>query len=106
MTKEIIDKLIKFRDDRNWKQFHTGENLAKSICLEAAELLEIYQWSSEACDIERVKEELADVLMYSLMLAQHYDLDVNEIILNKMEKNAKKYPIEFAYGNSKKYTEK
>lgn len=92
MKTEIIEKIIAFRDARQWKPYHTGENLAKSICIEASELLELFQWESEIKNIERLKEELADVLIYSLTLAHEYQLDVEQIILDKIEKNGKKYP--------------
>lgn len=92
MMKEIIKEIIKFRDERNWKEFHTPSNLAKSIMIEAAELLENYQWSDLEKDLENVKEELADILIYSLTLAHYYDFDIKDIILNKIVKNNLKYP--------------
>jgi len=102
--KEIIDKLIKFRDDRNWKQFHTPENLAKSIVLEASELLENFQWQSHPIDTENIKEEISDIVAYCLLLCDHYSFDLKEILLQKIEKNEKKYPIDKSYGKSDKYT--
>lgn len=101
---ELMDELIKFQKERDWKKFHTPENLAKSISIEAAELLEHFQWGKEN-DIGEVSEELADVLIYCLYMADALDLDVTEIILDKMKKNALKYPIEKSKGNAKKYTE-
>ncbi len=101
--KELIEKIIKFRDERDWEQFHSPSNLAKSIVIEAAELLENFQWQDQERDIENVKEELADILIYALTLAHHYDLDIKEIILNKIEKNNLKYPKEKVLGSSKKY---
>ncbi len=101
--KDIIDRLNKFTRDRNWKQFHTPENLSKSIMIEAAELLEHFQWGEGELDIEAVKEEIADVLAYTYMLCDHYDFDIKEIMNNKITKNEKKYPIEKAYGKSDKY---
>ncbi|MDT8336869.1 MAG: nucleotide pyrophosphohydrolase [Candidatus Izemoplasmatales bacterium] len=101
--KDILDKLIKFRDERNWKQFHTPENLAKSISIEANELLENYQWGSENADIENVKEEIADVFGYLLLLCNDLKIDLVNETQKKIEKNNKKYPIDKAYGNSKKY---
>lgn len=86
-AKEIID----FRDERDWKTFHTPANLAKSISIEASELLELFQWSDNA-DLERIKEELADVLIYSITLAEKLELNINTIILEKIEKNKIKYP--------------
>ena len=99
---ELIQKIIKFQTERDWKQFHTPENLAKSISIEAAELLEHFQWNKEY-DKEEVVDELADVLNYCFLMANALDVNVKEIILNKMEKTAKKYPVEKAKGISTKY---
>lgn len=99
-----INKIIKFNSDRDWGKFHTPENLSKSILIEAAELLENFQWGNEF-DVDNIKEELADVLMYSIMLAIKLDLSIDEIILQKLKKNEEKYSVENAKGNSKKYTE-
>ncbi|MBE6486816.1 MAG: nucleotide pyrophosphohydrolase [Methanosphaera stadtmanae] len=101
---EVIKKIIKFRDDRDWKQFQTLENLAKSISIESAELLENFQWDDNY-DIEHVEEELADVLIYSYLMAITMNVDVKEIMLKKIEKNEKKYPVEKSKGKSAKYTE-
>lgn len=87
-AKEIID----FRNERNWERHHTPVNLAKSISIEAAELLELYQWNDTA-NIDRVKEELADILIYSITLAEGLGLDINSIILEKIKKNGIKYDI-------------
>ena len=100
---EVIEKIIKFRDDRDWKQFQTLENLAKSIAIESAELLENFQWDNNY-DIKHVEEELADVLIYSYLMAITMDVDVKEIMLKKIEKNEKKYPVEKSKGKSTKYT--
>ncbi|MCI6995137.1 nucleotide pyrophosphohydrolase [uncultured Methanobrevibacter sp.] len=89
---ELRDEIIKFQKERDWKKFHTPENLAKSISIEAAELLEHFQWGKEY-DIDEVADELADVLNYCILMADALDLDVKEIVLNKMEKNALKYPV-------------
>lgn len=109
ISKETADIVKKFRDDRNWRQFHNPKDLAISISLEASELLEIFQWSAgelECLDkIDRVKEELADVLSYSILLADRYGLDLDEIIQAKMKRNAEKYPVEKAAGVSTKYTD-
>ena len=102
--KDVCDELIKFQKERDWKKFHTPENLAKSISIEAAELLEHFQWQKEY-DIEEVGEELADVLIYCFYMADALNLDIREIILDKMEKNAVKYPVDKSKGNAKKYTE-
>lgn len=107
MTKElqeILNRLLKFRDERNWKQFHTPENLAKSISIEANELLENYQWGSQNADIENIKEEVADIFGYLLLLCEELKIDLISETNKKIEKNANKYPKEKAFGNSKKYT--
>lgn len=101
---EIFEEIIKFQHERDWKKFHTPENLAKSISIEAAELLEHFQWQKEY-DENEVADELADVLIYCLYMADAMDFDIKEIILDKMEKNALKYPLEKSKGNAKKYTE-
>lgn len=100
----LMDELIRFQKERDWKKFHTPENLAKSISIEAAELLEHFQWGKEY-DVGEVSEELADVLIYCLYMVHALDLDFNEIISDKMKKNAIKYPVEKSKGNAKKYTE-
>ena len=104
-----MDKINKFRDDRDWRQFHNEKDLAISISLEAAELLELFQWKSpeevRKTSIERIKEDLADVLIYSHMLASNLDLDIDEIIEVKLEKNNIKYPVDKSKGNKQKYTE-
>lgn len=102
--KEIIAELLKFRDERNWKQFHMPENLAKSIIIEASELLENYQWGSEKVDVENVKDELADIIAYCIYLCDEYDLNINEILQKKIIKNKEKYPIDKSFGKSDKYT--
>ncbi len=102
MTKETIEQVLKFRDERNWKQFHNPKDLAISISLEAAELLEVFQWSAE--DVwcgekkDKIREELADVLNYCILMADTCGLDMDEIIQEKVRKNAEKYPVEKAYG--------
>jgi NTP pyrophosphatase (non-canonical NTP hydrolase) len=101
--KNVMDRIIKFRDDRDWAQFHTPDNLAKSLVIEASELLEMFQWSNDV-DKENLSEELADVFIYALLLLNEYKLDFNDIILNKIEKNEKKYPVDKAFGRSTKYT--
>jgi len=90
--KELISDIIKFRDDRNWKKYHTLDNLAKSISIEAAELLENFQWSNEY-DYENVCDELADIMIYSIMAMELIGADMEEMIRKKIEKNAKKYPL-------------
>lgn len=109
MKQGTIDKVLKFRDDRSWKQFHNPKDLAISINLEAAELLEIFQWSADdlicAEKLDKVREELADVLNYCILLADAYNLDLDEIVLEKVKRNEEKYPVEKAYGSKEKYTE-
>ena len=104
--KEIIKELKKFRDDRDWEQFHNPKDLALALNIEASELLENYLWkeSSEA-NIDKVKEELADVLSYAFLLTDKYNFDVKEIILNKIKLNSSKYPIDKSKGTAKKYNE-
>lgn len=104
--KELQNKLLEFRNERDWEQFHNAKDLALALFIEAAELNEIFLWKkSEDANIEKVKEELADVFTYALLLADKYDLDVNEIILNKIKRNAEKYPVNKAKGTAKKYTD-
>lgn len=104
MNQETKDRIRKFCTDRDWEQFHTPSNIAKSIAIEAAELLECYQWSDDA-DIEHVKEELADVIVYCQNMLDILHLDVDEIVNAKMTKNEAKYPVEKARGSNAKYTE-
>ena len=103
MTKETIERIRRFTTDREWQQYHTPANLAKSISIEAAELLESFQWSETDFDLEHVKEELADVMVYSRNLLDELGLDEDEIINSKMDKNEAKYPVEKAKGKSDKY---
>lgn len=107
ISEETIKKIIAFRDARNWKQFHNGKDLAISLSLEVNELLEVFQWSGEdvfALDkIEEIKEELADVIMYSILLADAYKLDLDEIIHKKIARNEEKYPVSKSRNKSKKY---
>lgn len=97
-------KLRKFNQERDWEQFHTPENLAKSIAIEAGELLECFQWNSD-CDKQAVGDEIADVICYCVMLADKLDVDLPKAIEEKIEKNAAKYPVEKCKGSSKKYDE-
>ena len=99
---EIFEEIIKFQHERDWKKFHTPENLAKSISIEAAELLEHFQWGNDY-DVTEVSEELADVLNYCIQMANKLGVDPKQIVLDKMEKTAKKYPVEKAKGKSTKY---
>jgi len=109
MTQETINQIIKFRDDRNWRQFHNPKDLAVSISLEAAELLEVFQWSGAdtLCESkkDKIKEELADVLNYCILMADVCGLDLDEIVQEKLKRNNEKYPVEKAKDSAKKYTE-
>lgn len=104
--KVLLAALKKFRDERDWAQFHNSKDLALALSIEAAELNELFLWKNpEEANQEKVKEELADVIGYAILLADKYNLDINSIVLEKIEKNAEKYPSEKAKGNAKKYTE-
>ena len=107
MTEETIKQILKFRDDRDWKQFHNPKDLAISISLEAAELLEVFQWSgtdvSNEGKQEKIKEELADVLNYCVLMADACGLDIDEIVQEKIKVNNEKYPVSKAKGKKEKY---
>ena len=109
LTEETANEIVRFRDERNWKQFHTPKDLALSLCLEAAELLEVFQWSGTDLYCEekkdRIKEELADVVHYCVLLADVCDIDLDSASREKLQRNREKYPVEKAYGVSKKYSE-
>lgn len=105
MKQKTIDRIRKFTSDRDWEQYHTPANLAKSISIEANELLECFQWSDTEYDLDHVKEELADVLVYCRNMLDELGLDEDEIINCKMEKNEEKYPVELAKGSAEKYIE-
>lgn len=105
-VQEIINKLTKFRDERDWSQFHNPKDLAIALNIEVGELLELYLWkTSEQADIQKVKEELADVFSFAFLLAEKYGFDVKKIVEEKISKNALKYPIEKSKGSSRKYNE-
>lgn len=102
----LTQTLLRFRDERDWEQFHNSKDLALAINVEAGELLELFLWKgAEEADKEKVKEELADVLAFCLLLAEKYNFDVKQIILDKIEKNRIKYPADKARGSAKKYNE-
>ncbi|WP_211172713.1 nucleotide pyrophosphohydrolase [Chitinophaga sp. Ak27] len=105
----IMQELIRFRDERNWEQFHGSKDLALAISIEAAELNELFLWKNgvdaEQVNVERLKEELADVFSFCFLLANKHNLDVKEMVLDKIKKNAEKYPISKAKGSSKKYND-
>lgn len=107
--KEVIKKLHKFRDERDWEQFHDSKNLALAISIEAAELNEHFLWKtikeSEGVDNSKIEEELADILSFSFLLAEKHGLDPFKIVSDKIDLNAKKYPVEKSKGNAKKYTD-
>ena len=105
MNEQAINRIRKFVADRDWAQYHSPANLAKSISIEANELLECFQWSDTEYDLQHVKEELADVLVYCRDMLDALNLDEDEIINMKMDMNEKKYPVEKAKGNNKKYSE-
>lgn len=109
MTQETINQVLKFRDDRNWKQFHNPKDLALSISLEAAELLEVFQWSGAdtVCESkkDKMKEELADILIYCIQVADLCGLSMDDIVQEKIKRNNEKYPVEKAKDSAKKYDE-
>lgn len=103
---DIINALIQFRNERDWEQFHNPKDLALAINVEAGELLELFLWKdAKDANIEKVKEELADVFAFAFLLAEKYKLDVKEIVLEKIKKNAQKYPVDKAKGKATKYNE-
>ena len=99
---QVLEQLRQFVAERDWKQFHTPDNLAKSVSIEAAELLELFQWGSEADEVN-IKDELADVLTYCILLADHFGLDIYDLVIEKLEKTKDKYPVEKSKGKSDKY---
>ena len=105
MTSETINQILKFRDDRDWQQFHTPSNLAKAISIESGELLEEFLWDNDNFNLQNVKEELADVMIYCIHMANALDVNIEDIINMKMDKNEMKYPVEKSKGKSTKYTE-
>jgi len=106
MDNEIIDALLKFRNERDWEQFHNPKDLALAISIEAGELLELFLWKkSEEADKEKIKQELADIFSFAFLMANKYGFDVKQMILDKIKLNAEKYPIDKAKGTAKKYDE-
>ncbi len=104
--KTLINKIVKFRDERDWGQFHNSKDLALALSVEASELLELFLWKkNEDFNVDKLKDELADVLMYALLLADKNNLDIHQIVLDKIKKNAEKYPVDKAKGNATKYNE-
>lgn len=109
ISRETTEKILSFRNERNWSQFHNPKDLAISVSLEAAELLECFQWSGSDTEVtsklEAMKEELSDIFIYSILLADRLKIDLDEVIQAKIVKNAEKYPVEKSFGKSSKYTE-
>lgn len=109
IRQETTEKILNFRNERNWSQFHNPKDLAISISLEAAELLECFQWSGSDTEVtsnlEAMKEELSDIFIYSILLADRLKINLDEVIQAKIAKNAEKYPVEKSFGKSSKYTE-
>ena len=104
--KEISDLLVSFRNERDWEQFHNPKDLALALSVEAGELLELFLWKTpQDARQDRIKEELADVLAYSFLLAEKYDFDIKQIMIDKIKKNGVNYPVVKAKGSAKKYTE-
>ena len=103
---DLTKTILKFRDERDWEQFHNSKDLALAISIEASELLELFLWKGEEdADPEKLKEELADVLTFSILLAEKHNLDIKEIIESKIRQNAEKYPVEKSKGSARKYSE-
>ena len=103
---QILEELRRFNEERDWDQFHNGKDLAIGLSIEASELLEAFLWKEpESVDPDKVREELADVLNYAFQMADKYNLDIKEIMLDKIRRNAEKYPVEKAKGSAKKYNE-
>ena len=103
---ELRKAIVQFTQERDWDQFHNGKDLALALSIEAAELNEAFLWKDASkVNVDKVKEELADIFNYAILIADKYDLDIKQIILDKLQKNAEKYPVDKAYGSAKKYNE-
>ena len=103
---ELRQAIVQFTRERDWDQFHNGKDLALALSIEASELNEAFLWKDASeVKIAKVKEELADIFNYAILIADKYDLDIKEIVLDKLKRNAEKYPVEKAYGSAKKYNE-
>jgi NTP pyrophosphatase (non-canonical NTP hydrolase) len=103
---ELRQVIVKFTQERDWDQFHNGKDLALALSIEAAELNEAFLWKDASeVNVQKVKEELADIFNYAILIADKYDLDIKQIVLDKLRRNAEKYPVEKAYGSAKKYSE-
>lgn len=103
---DLKQEIVKFTQERDWDQFHNGKDLALALSIEAAELNEAFLWKdAKDVNIDKVKEELADIFNYAILMADKYNLDIKQIVLDKLKRNAEKYPVEKAYGSAKKYNE-
>ena len=103
---ELRKAIVQFTQERDWDQFHNGKDLALALSIEASELNEAFLWKdAQDVNVEKVKEELADIFNYAILIADKYDLDIKQIVLDKLRRNAEKYPIDKAYGSAKKYNE-
>ena len=103
---ELREAIVKFTQERDWDQFHNGKDLALALSIEASELNEAFLWKkAEDVNVEKVKEELADIFNYAVLIADKYSLDIKQIVLDKLRRNAEKYPVDKAYGSAKKYNE-
>lgn len=103
---ELRQAIVKFTQERDWDQFHNGKDLALALSIEAAELNEAFLWKdAKDVNVDKVKEELADIFNYAILIADKYDLDIKQIVLDKIKRNSEKYPVEKAYGSAKKYNE-
>jgi len=103
---ELREAIVQFTQERDWDQFHNGKDLALALSIEAAELNEAFLWKDASkVNVDKVKEELADIFNYAILIADKYDLDIKQIVLDKLRRNAEKYPVEKAYGSAKKYNE-
>lgn len=103
---ELRKAIVQFTQERDWDQFHNGKDLALALSIEAAELNEAFLWKDASkVNVDKVKEELADIFNYAILIADKYDLDIKQIVLDKIKRNAEKYPVDKAYGSAKKYDE-
>lgn len=103
---ELRKAIVQFTQERDWDQFHNGKDLALALSIEAAELNEAFLWKdAKDVNVDKVREELADVFNYAILIADKYDLDIKQIVLDKIRRNAEKYPVDKAYGSAKKYNE-
>jgi len=103
---ELRQAIVQFTLERDWDQFHNGKDLALALSIEASELNEAFLWKDASdVNVDKVKEELADVINYAILIADKYDLDIKQIVLDKIKRNAEKYPVDKAYGSAKKYNE-